>query len=423
MKKIVIVGSGTIAKATACLLAKKSADYFSCTLVARNAATAREICDQVQAQYGVHMGWQECDALDRHGLARILAQVQAELVINLATPDTHLEVMHACLLSHCHYLDTALFEAQSDFNVTPPWYQPEHALSSAFSQAGLTALLSIGFDPGIVNCFCAKALKDNFDELLEIDILCANNGSHGQFFATNFNASVNLKELCEETSYREQGTWHTAPAFSRSRRYVLPGVGEHLMYSVGHEEVHSLAERFPQARIEFWMRIGDPFRQTLQTLERIGLISREKITVRGAQVAPIDVLAALMPEPSSLAANYRGEVCVATLISGRRDGQAGSILYYSVCSHEACYEDLGAHVTAYTTAVPAVAAAQMILEGHWNTRSMVHPEALDPDLFLDRICQLGMSWKSAWVPAPMPTSEGVIDIRTGVETRREPAWS
>lgn len=241
-------------------------------------------------------------------------------------------------------------------------------------------MLSIGFDPGIVNCFCAKALKDDFDEILEIDILCANNGAHGHFFATNFNPSVNLKELCEETSYRESGAWHTAPAFSRSRCYLLPGVGEHLMYSVGHEEVHSLADRFPQARIEFWMRIGDQFRQTLQTLERIGLVSRQKIQVRDTQVAPIDVLAALMPEPSSLAASYRGEVCVGTLIKGRRQGVIHSILYHSICSHEACFEDIGAHVTAYTTAVPAIAAAQMIFEGHWNTRTMVHPEELDPDL-------------------------------------------
>lgn len=410
MKRIVIVGSGTIAAATARLLAKKCKGYFDYSLVARNSRTASLICNDILRDYGVEMTWHQCDALDRSSLARILRWGEAELVINLATPDTHLEVMRACLDSNCHYVDTALFEAESDFNVSPPWYQPEHQLKEVFTQAGLTALLSIGFDPGIVNCFCAKAQKDEFDEILEIDLLCANNGSHGHFFATNFNPSVNLKELCEDTSYREAGLWHTAPAFSRSRRYVMPGVGEHLMYSVGHEEVHSLAEKFPNARIEFWMRIGDQFRQTLQTLERLGLVSRDKIKVRDVLVAPIDVVAALMPEPSSLAPSYKGQVCVAVVIKGRKDGVTRSLLYYSVCSHEACFEDIGCHVTAYTTAVPAIAAAQMILEGDWNARTLVHPEELNPDRFLERICELGMSWKVSPLPTMESSNSDLIDV-------------
>ncbi|WP_081492642.1 saccharopine dehydrogenase C-terminal domain-containing protein [Pseudomonas sp. M47T1] len=414
MKKIAIVGSGTIAAATARLIAKKCGTYFACNLIARNSMTAQSICSDVLRDYGLLMDWHECDALDRENLARLLRWSEIELVINLATPDTHLQVMGACLDSGCHYLDTALFEAESDFNVSPPWYQPEKQLKSAFSEAGLTALLSIGFDPGIVNCFCAKAQKDDFDEILEIDLLCANNGTHGHFFATNFNPSVNLKELCEETSYREGGNWHTSPAFSRSRRYCLPGVGEHLMYSVGHEEVHSLAEKFPNAAIEFWMRIGDQFRQTLQTLERIGLVSRDKILVRDVQVAPIDVLAALMPEPFSLATTYKGQVCVAVVIKGRKQNVTSSMIYYSVCSHEACIEDIGAHVTAYTTAVPAVAAAQLILEGHWNTKTLVHPEDLEPDLFLKRICDLGMSWRSSVLPT-LPTNGETINVDVEAE--------
>ena len=410
MKKIVIVGSGTIATATARLLAKKCTHYFDVSLIARHLATAHQICADVLRQYGVVVACYQCDALDKSRLVPMLCRIKAELVINLATPDTHLEVMKACLESRCHYVDTAAFEAASDFNVPPPWYSAETRLKKAFSQAKLTAVLSIGFDPGIVNCFCAKAKQDEFDDILEIDMLCANNGTHDYFFATNFNPSVNLKELCEVTSYREAGQWHTAPPFSRSRRYAMPGVGEHLLYSVGHEEVHSLAKKFPKARIEFWVRVSDQFRQTLQTLERIGLISWDKVNVGNVHVAPIDVLAALMPAPASLAPSYKGQVCVAVVLKGRKQGAAHSMMYYSVCSHEACFEDIGAHVTAYTTAVPVVAAAQMILEGDWNAGTLVHPEELNPDRFLARICELGMSWQASSLSAAQVSKGDLINI-------------
>ncbi|EWH00418.1 hypothetical protein Q427_19635 [Halomonas sp. BC04] len=301
--------------------------------------------------------------------------------------------MKACLKANCHYLDTALYEAIDDFNIEPPWYGPEKSLSEEFKHRGLTGILSIGFDPGVVNTFCAKAAMDDFDAIEKIDIICANGGNHGYFFATNFNASVNLKELCEETSFRKGGEWYTAPAFSRTKSFDLPELGIQELYSVGHEEVHSLAKSFPEAEIEFWMRVGPTFREVLDTLYKLGMLSREKILVRDAEIAPIDLLSTLLPHPNTLASNYHGKVCVGSLITGQKEGSRKSLFYHSICDHEACYRDTGSHVTLFTTAIPVIVAAELIMDGSWNVRRLVHPEELDPNPFLSTILEMGLPWQ------------------------------
>lgn len=393
MKTLVIIGSGAIAQATLMAIAKKRKTRFDCILIGRNPKTTTDVAQFVRNKHGLDVETHFCDVHDVKGLASILALHAGCVVANLATPDTHIAVMSACLETGCHYLDTALYEAMDDFNVEPPWYGPEHTLAAAFSRKCLTSILSIGFDPGVVNTFCAKAAREDFDNIKTIDIICANGGNHGYYFATNFNAAVNLKELCEETSYRKAGTWHIAPAFSRQKDFDLPGIGRQSLFSVGHEEVHSLARLFPEAEIEFWMRIGSAFREVLEVLNKLGMLSRDKIRVREADVAPIDMLTALLPHPNALAERYKGKVCVGSLISGTKNGTRSSRFYHCICDHEDCIRDTGSHVTLFTTAIPVIAAAELILDGSWNAGRMAHPEELNPDPFLSTITEMGLPWK------------------------------
>ena len=396
---IVILGMGTVGKVLATAFAKKrKAHKYNLHVIGRTEHTTYEIAARIEDAYGLHVQRHFCDVRQTWALIEILRTIKPTIVINVATPDTHISVMHACLEVGAHYIDTAVFEMPGDFNVPPPWYMHELALREQFRQKGLTAILSIGFDPGVVNVFCAKARKDYLDTLESIDILCANAGVHNQFFATNFNAAVNLKELCENTGYWQKGAWYSSPPFSRSMEFDFPAIGVQKLYSVGHDEVHSLSMNMPEANIEFWMRVGDGFRSTFDMLQKIGLFSLKPIDLGPTSISPLDFLAKILPSPQTFANQYRGTVCVGALISGSKDGKPETVFIHSVCKHEDCYDDLGTQVTAYTTALPAMAAALLILGGEWNVGTMVHPEELPPDPFLKQIEELGLEWHITYQP-------------------------
>lgn len=397
---IVILGMGTVGKVLVSAFAKKNkrADY-SLHLVARTATSAEVVANQVERKFGLAAKYYGCDVRDVESLVSVLREANADIVINVATPDTHINVMRACLAVGSHYIDTAVFEQFSDYNVPPPWYSHELALREDFRAKGLTAILSIGFDPGVVNVFCKKVRNDYLDSIDTIDVLCANAGSHNQFFATNFNAAVNLKELCEDTGYWQEGSWHSAPPFSRHMEFDFPEIGRQKLYSVGHDEVHSLSMNMPEAKIEFWMRVGDNFKSTFEVLQKIGLLSLEQIDLGDTSISPLDYVAKVLPAPESFAREYRGTVCVGALLSGKRNGIPEKIFMHSVCKHEDCYDDLETHVTAFTTAIPAMAAAILIITGQWSAGTMVHPEELPPDPFLNKIRELGLDWRVISIPA------------------------
>lgn len=405
---IVILGMGTVGKVLACAFAKKYRDDgYSLHLVARTDESAELVANQVASKYGLAVKHYGCDVRDAGSLVSVLREAGANIVINVATPDTHIDVMRACLTVGSHYIDTALFEEGTDYNVPPPWYSRELELREEFKRKGLTAILSIGFDPGVVNVFCKKVQNDYLDSIDSIDILCANAGSHNQFFATNFNAAVFLKELCEDTVYWQGESWHFAPPFSRHMEFDFPEIGRQKLYSVGHEEVHSLSMNMPQAKIEFWLRVGDSFRSTFETLQKVGLLSLKPIDIGNLSIAPLNYVAKVMPAPESFASEYRGTVCVGALLSGEKGGRSSKIFMHSICNHEDCYDDLETQVTAFTTAIPAMAAAILIITGQWDAGTMVHPEELPPDPFLNKIRELGLDWRVTSIPVTNESSDSV----------------
>jgi len=391
---IVIIGTGTVGKAIAAAF-KKMQPQLKIHILSRSQKSVDAAMAWLNKSNTSNISSHIVNALDTSSLSALLCSIHAPVVINAATPDTNLSIMTACLESQSHYIDTALFENRSDFNVPPPWYENEYALSAEFQSKGLTAILSIGFDPGAVNVFCRYAQDVFFDYIDSIDVLCANVATHTRFYSTNFNAATNLKELCEDTTFWRDRRWHSAAPFSRRGTFCFPHLGQQPLYSVAHEEVHSLAKVFPEADIEFWMRIAEPFKRTTETLYKLGLLSPNPIDIAGFDISPLEFVGKVLPTSDEFAHEYRGSVCVGTLIKGTRDGKPRKIFIHSLVHHEECYRSLGTHATAYTTAIPAMVAASLILTGEWNVGRMVHPEELPSEPFLKKIREFGLDWAVA----------------------------
>jgi carboxynorspermidine synthase len=256
----------------------------------------------------------------------------------------------------------------------------------------VTGILGIGFDPGAVTAFCAYVRKHIIDDIDSIDIMDVNAGDHGRFFATNFDPEVNLREIMEDVVYWENGEWVRIPCHSRSRSYDFPVVGEQVVYSMGHDELHSLATNIPARRIEFWMGFDDRYIQVFNVLNELGLLSGEPVEVEGQPVAPLKLLKAVLPDPASLAPGYTGEVCIGCLVKGRSEGEDREVFIYSSCDHADCYRDIGAQAISYTTAVPMVSAALLVTRGEWRVGKLVNVEELDPDPFMALMPELGLGW-------------------------------
>jgi carboxynorspermidine synthase len=315
------------------------------------------------------------------------------MVLNAASPECNLAVMEACLEAGVHYLDTAVHEEEGAINEPAPWYANyEWPYRPRFEAKGITGILGIGFDPGAVNAYCAYVRKHLVPEIDTIDIMDVNAGDHGQFFATNFDPEVNLREIAEDVVYWEGGQWVTIPCHSKSRTYDFPVVGEQKIYSMGHDEIHSLALNIPARRIEFWMGFSDRYLNVFNVLNRLGLLSMEPVEVGGAKVAPLRLLKAILPQPASLAAGYTGTVCIGCLVEGTSQGESRRVFIYSTCNHHDCFRDTGSQAISYTTAVPMVTAALLVARGEWNVQRLVNVEELDPDPFMALMPELGIEW-------------------------------
>lgn len=333
------------------------------------------------------------DAKDVAVTAALIRERGIGIVVNCASSTTNLPIMEACLEAGAHYLDTSVYEKEGEENAPPPWYANyEWPLAPRFAERGLTALLSIGFDPGVVNVFCAKAARDLVEEIDTIDIMDVNAGDHGRYFATNFDPEINLREIKEDVVFWEEGRWRRIPPHSRSRTYDFPEVGEQRVYSVGHDELHSLWKHIPARRIEFWMGFGERYLQVFAVLNKLGLLSSVPVEVEGRKIAPIKVVKALLPDPASLAEGYTGGVCIGCQVRGRHEGKPRQVFIYSTCEHEHCFRDVGSQAISYTTGVPAISAALALAEGPWNVGRMVNVEELDPAPFLEIMPRLGIGW-------------------------------
>jgi len=375
-------------------VAHKCADdantFSKITLASRTLSRCKNIQNQVHRLRGRQIDVAEFDADDVEQTVRLIERVEPALVIHVALPYQDLALMDACLQTRVDYLDTANYEPPDEAKFEYKWQWAYH---ERFERAGIMALLGSGFDPGVTNVFCAYAQAELFDQIESIDILDCNGGDHGHPFATNFNPEINIREITQRGKYWENGRWIEIDPMSESRTFDFPEIGERKAYLLYHEELESLVEHIPGLqRIRFWMTFGDEYLTHLRVLQNVGMTSIRPVGFEGREVVPIQFLKALLPDPSTLGENYTGKTCIGCLIEGRKDGQSRKVFIYNVCDHRASWNEVRAQAVSYTTGVPAMVGAKMMLTGQWRGRGVFNVEQLNPAPFLAELAERGLPW-------------------------------
>ena len=402
-KNLLIIGAGGVAEAAAKKCARFGHILGDVMVASRTVAKCERVVAEMESALAPTIAGRrpeaprfaarQVDAKNPAQTASVIREWNAGIVLNAASPHVNLAVMDACLETGAHYIDTAVYEKEGEINKPPPWYADyEWKKRDEFARRGVTAILSAGFDPGAVNAFCAHIQRELLDRVDSLDIMDVNAGDHGRYFATNFDPETNLREIMETAMRWQDGEWKGARPHSRRREFDFPEVGRRRVFSMGHEELHSLAANIPARRIEFWMGFSERYLQVFTVLNKLGLLSPDPVDAGGARVAPIKVVKAVLPDPRDLAPGYSGSVCIGCLGRGEKNGKPRAVFVYSVASHEAAFADVGAQAVSYTTAVPATAAALLVAEGPWRVNRMANVEELDPAPFLQKMSELGIGW-------------------------------
>ena len=391
MSRVVIIGAGGVGSVIAHKCAQHSQIFSAILLASRTLEKCVRIAKCVQEKHGVAVQTAQLDAENISETTALLKKFQADLVIHAALPYQDLTIMDACLEAKVHYLDTANYEPKDEAKFSYSWQWAYH---EKFKQAGLTALLGCGFDPGVTSIFVAYAVKHYFDELTYLDIIDCNAGVHDQPFATNFNTEINIREITQKGRYYEHGQWiETAPQ-SIHKLIDYPNIGPRSSYLIYHEELESLVKHFPSLkRARFWMTFSDTYLNYLKVIMDIGLGSIQPVKYRGQTIVPLQFLQALLPPAESLAAHYTGETSIGCRMSGKHKGESQTCYIYNNCSHQTAFQETGAHAVSYTTGVPASIGARLLLEGIWCTSGGVfNVEQLDPDPFMKALSLEGLPW-------------------------------
>jgi saccharopine dehydrogenase (NAD+, L-lysine-forming) len=364
--------------------------FESILLASRTQVRCDKIAEAVEQRTGQEIQTRALDANDATATAKLIREFSADLVINVALPYQDLAIMEACLATQTPYLDTANYEPPDEAKFEYKW---QWAFQDRFRDAKLMALLGSGFDPGVTNVFCAYAAKKEFDEIHSVDILDCNGGNHGHAFATNFNPEINIREITQKGRYWEDGEWKEIEPMSVKREFDFPGVGERTAYLLYHEELESLVRNLKGLRrIRFWMTFGQEYLTHLRVLQNVGMTRIDPVSFQGQQIVPIQFLQALLPDPGSLAVNYTGKTSIGCLIEGIKDRKQKRIFIYNVCDHAECYKEVGSQAISYTTGVPAVVGATMMLTGKWQGHGVFNMEELDPEPFLSELGERGLPW-------------------------------
>lgn len=387
MSKVLIIGAGGVGGVVVHKCAQLPEVFSEIVLASRTESK----CKAIAAQLERPIRTAQVDADNVPELTALLLKEKPALVINVALPYQDLTIMDACLAAGIDYLDTANYEPLDTAKFEYKWQWAYH---DKFKAAGLTALLGSGFDPGATNVFTAYLAKHYFDEMHELDIIDVNGGDHGYPFATNFNPEINLREVTAECRHWEAGEFVTTPAMSRKASFTCPQeVGTYNIYRMYHEELESLVVNFPTLkRAQFWMSFGDNYLKHLDVLGNVGMTSIEPIEFNGQQIVPIQFLKALLPDPSTLGPRTKGKTCIGVVVKGVKDGHQKTVYLYQIKDHQDCYAEVQSQAISYTTGVPAMIGAKMMLEGKWQKPGVWNIEQFDPDPFMEDMNKYGLPW-------------------------------
>ncbi len=391
MGKILIIGCGGVASVAIQKCCQVSEVFTEMCIASRTVSKCEALKEKMEGKTNTKITTAQVDADNVDELIALIEKEKPEVVLNLALPYQDLTIMDACLATKVHYIDTANYEPEDTAKFEYKW---QWAYRERFEEAGITALLGSGFDPGVTSVFSAYALKHYFDEINYIDIMDCNAGDHGYPFATNFNPEINIREVSAKGSYWEDGHWVETEPMEIKRVYNFPEVGEKDMYLLHHEEIESLALNIPGIkRIRFFMTFGQSYLTHLKCLENVGMTSIEPIMYEGKEIIPLQFLKAVLPDPASLGPRTVGKTNIGCIFIGKKDGKEKKLYIYNVCDHQECYKEVGSQAISYTTGVPAMIGAMMIMNGTWNKAGVYNIEEFDPDPFMEALNKYGLPWK------------------------------
>ncbi len=395
MGKALIIGAGGVAGVAAHKCCQNSEVFEEICIASRT----KSKCDALKAALDGGKTKVQTAQVDADNTAELIALInrfKPDIVMNLALPYQDLTIMDACLATKTNYMDTANYEPPDTAKFEYKW---QWAYRKRFEDAGITALLGSGFDPGVTGVFSAYAQKHHFDKINFIDILDANGGDHGYPFATNFNPEINIREVTANGSYWENGVWVETAPMQIKREYDFEGIGKRDMYLLHHEELESLAQNIKGIkRIRFFMTFGQSYLTHLRCLQNVGMTSIEPIEFEGKKIVPLQFLKAVLPDPASLGPRTVGKTNIGCIFQGVKDGKNKNYYLYNICDHQECYKEVGSQAISYTTGVPAMIGAMMLMTGKWCRPGVYNVEEFDPDPFMDALNKWGLPWQESFSP-------------------------
>ena len=395
-RNVLIIGAGGVAHVVAHKCAQNNALLGHIHIASRTLSKCQAIIDSIHDKGSLQQPGQltahALDAMDVEATKFLIRATRSQIVINVGSPFLNMSVLAACLETGAAYLDTAIHEDPDKVCETPPWYaNHEWQRRQACKDAGVTAVLGVGFDPGVVNAYARYALDHCLDRVDSIDIIDINAGQHGRYFATNFDPEINFREFTSTVWSWENSAWKANAMFEHRQDWDMPVTGVSTTYLTGHDEIHSLSQNLGVPNIRFWMGFGEHYINVFTVLKNLGLLSEKSVrTARGVEVVPLEVVKAVLPDPASLAPDYTGKTCIGDLVKGVKNGQPEEVLIYNVCDHEVRFGEVGSQAISYTAGVPAVAAALLIANGTWDVAEMVNVEELDPQPFIALMNTMGL---------------------------------
>lgn len=388
MGKVLIIGAGGVSGVVVHKCAQHPEVFEEIVLASRTQSK----CDAIAAQLKRPIKTAQVDADNVPELVALIKKEKPDLVLNVALPYQDLHIMDACLETGVNYLDTANYESPKTAKFEYKW---QWAYQDRFKKAGIMALLGSGFDPGVTSVFCTYLQKHYFDEIHTIDIIDVNMGDHGYPFATNFNPEINIREVTAKGHYWENGEWKETAPLSVKHPFAVPeNIGNPNIYLMYHEELESLAKHIPHLqRARFWMSFGDSYLKHLEVLQNLGLTRIDEVEFQGHKIVPLQFLKVLLPDPASLGPRTKGKTWIGCQVTGVKNGEKKTVTIYNTCDHQECYREVQSQAISYTTGVPAMVGAKLIISKVWKGEGVFNMEQMDPDPFMDELSRCGLPWK------------------------------
>jgi len=404
MSKVLIIGAGGVGNVVTKKCAQVPEVFNEIVLASRTIEKCQRIQEEIYKNYRIKIKVAAVDADSTNEVVKLINTFRPDIVINVALPYQDLTIMEACVKTGVHYLDTANYESPQ----VPKFdYESQWAYHSSFKKKGITGILGCGFDPGVTNVFCAYAQKHLYDVIKTIDILDANGGEHGYPFATNFNPEINIREVTQVVRHWNKGKWVKTPPIldpqSVHFRFKYPEIGWKKSYLLYHEELESLVKHIKGLeRIRFWMTFSENYLNHLRVLKNVGMTRIDEVNYEGKKIVPLKFLKAVLPDPATLGPRYKGKTVIGCIFDGVKNGKRKRIYIYNVCDHEASYREVQSQAISYTTGVPAMIGAMLVLKGIWKEKGVFNVEQLDPDPFMEALNNYGLPWKKVPFRGKLP---------------------